>query len=74
MYNAANYISRLVSVRVKRLADVVLLGLKKIQVSSVKNVMLYWRGGSYQAVKRMKHVESNHRLVSHEASHLPTVM
>ena len=42
MYNAANYISRFVSVRVKRLADVVLLGLKK---SQVKNVMLYWRGG-----------------------------
>lgn len=78
MYNAANYISCFVSVRVKCLADVVLLGLKKFKSAHLRTLCCTVGGGkgggSYQAMKRMEHVESNHRLISHEASHLPTVM
>lgn len=35
----------------------------KIQVSSIRNAMLYRRGG-YQAMKCMEHVKSNHQLAA----------
>ncbi len=61
MYNAANYIRRFVSVWVKCLANVVLIGGKNSsQVNRERYAVLKW--GSYQAMKRMEHVQSNHQL------------
>lgn len=61
MYNAANYVRRFISVWVKCLANVVLFGGK---ISSQLNRERYavLKGGNYQAMKRMEHVESNYQL------------